>query len=439
MREDEQSAQSEDTWDEDERRLEPRPATGEAPFDLGEVFFSRTDARGVIQAGNYVFRRVAHYTWEQLIGAPHKMIRHPDMPKAVFWLLWNTIQKGLPVGAYVKNRAEDGLHYWVFACVVPCEGGYLSARIKPSSGLLATVKAEYAELLKLEQEEGLTPEQSAQVLLGRIRDLGFEDYQRFEGHALSEELLARDRGLGTPETPSILRHRSMLDAAIQLKAATETLVRDFDSVKIIPHNMRAIASRLEPTGGPFRTLSGDYGKMSADISAWFESNVIGENSNFAAINSSVNTSMFLDGVTQILHECAHQLFSERRRHHGSDIETERIYLKALADRYATQSTDSQAVVRVEAERILAACGQMQRHILSLQSTRVLCKIESARMGAAGVGLEDIIGQLGQFQAKIAEHLGDVQALSEAIQAFSMSTDNHAKTASNGPGRRTAMR
>ena len=102
-----------------ERREEPRPTKGEAPFGLGEVFFSRTDQRGVIKTGNYVFKRVSNYEWEELIGAPHKIIRHPDMPKAVFWLLWDAIAKGKPVGAYVKNRAKDGLHYWVYACVVP--------------------------------------------------------------------------------------------------------------------------------------------------------------------------------------------------------------------------------------------------------------------------------------------------------------------------------
>jgi len=62
----------------DTKQNEFRPAQGAAPFEQGEVFYSRTDKRGVIQSGNYIFRRVADYDWGELLGAPHKKIRHPD-------------------------------------------------------------------------------------------------------------------------------------------------------------------------------------------------------------------------------------------------------------------------------------------------------------------------------------------------------------------------
>jgi len=68
-----------------------RPSSGAAPFKERELFFSRTDKRGVIQSGNSVFQRVSDYTWDDLLGAPHKNNRHKDMPKAVFWLMWHTI------------------------------------------------------------------------------------------------------------------------------------------------------------------------------------------------------------------------------------------------------------------------------------------------------------------------------------------------------------
>ena len=152
-----------------EKRNELRPATGAAPFSLDEVFFSRTDERGVIVAGNYVFRRVAHYDWARMLGAPHKIIRHPDMPRAVFWLLWDRLKQGRPVGAYVKNRASDGLHYWVFAVVAPCDGGFLSARIKPTSALRDRIEQEYAALRALEREEDLAPEASAATTASQPR------------------------------------------------------------------------------------------------------------------------------------------------------------------------------------------------------------------------------------------------------------------------------
>ena len=121
----------------------------EVPFIFDELFFSRTDGRGVILAGNSVFQRVSHYSWNELIKKPHNVIRHPDMPKGVFWLLWDTIKRGDPVGAYVKNRAKDGRYYWVFAIITPVEGGYLSVRLKPSSDLFAVVAQEYKSLLAI--------------------------------------------------------------------------------------------------------------------------------------------------------------------------------------------------------------------------------------------------------------------------------------------------
>ena len=116
----------------------------EVPFGIEELFYSRTDARGVILAGNPVFRRVAGYDWGQLIGAPHRKVRHPATPKAVFRILWSTIQTGQPAVAYVCNRAADGRPYWVLATILPFGDAYLSVRIKPTSHLLATVKEIYA-------------------------------------------------------------------------------------------------------------------------------------------------------------------------------------------------------------------------------------------------------------------------------------------------------
>ncbi len=400
-----------------ERRVELRPKSGEAPFDLKEVFFSRTDARGVIQAGNYVFRRVADYDWSDLMGAPHRLIRHEDMPKGVFWLMWKTIQDGVPIGAYVKNKARDGLHYWVFASVVPCEDGYLSSRIKPVGPLRDVVEAEYAALRKLEQEEGLSPEESGLALLARLKDLGFPDYNRFEAHAFSEELLARQRGLGQIEDGGILRHRRMLEAADNLKTATDALIREFEVVRIVPNNMRVMASRLETTGGPFTALSGDYGAMSTEISQWFEHHVVGEKSNFATISTSVNNSMFLGGVSKIIDECHIALQGDRRLPDGMNMDAERARLSALSAQYHEDSRRGRAAVAEEARRILDSCNQMRRHVLGLSTTRVLCKIESARMGATGEGLDDIIGQLGRFQDRVAERLTRIEDLSGQIRTL----------------------
>jgi len=170
-----------------ERRDVSRPETGEAPFRTHETFFSHTNERGLIQSGNFIFQRVAGYDWDELLGAPHKIIRHPDMPKAVFWLFWDTLKKGRPIGAYIKNKAKDGLHYWVYAVAMPYRDGFLSVRIKPCGDCLDKIKEQYRILLSTEQNDGVKPEESAAALLQWIRDQGYADYSAFASNTLAAE------------------------------------------------------------------------------------------------------------------------------------------------------------------------------------------------------------------------------------------------------------
>ncbi|GLO73617.1 hypothetical protein MACH18_06970 [Phaeobacter italicus] len=400
-----------------DRRIESRPSRGEAPFALNEVFFSRTDSRGVIVTGNYVFRRVAHYEWDELLGAPHKIIRHQDMPKGVFQVFWDTIKSGKTIGAYVKNKSKDGLYYWVYAVVVPCGDGYLSARIKPTSAVFDTVRKVYADLLSAEQNEALSPEESAERLNQMIQDLGFDDYTQFSTHALSEELLSRDIGLKNEPDRKIAGLRKMQENAKTLVKETEGLIRDFDAMHTIPHNLRVIASRIEPAGGPVTVLSQNYGSMSRAMSDWFEAHVMGKDSNFAVIEAAVNNSLFVDCMARILKECDIQLQKERRGLGEIDMESERQVLADLVKQQLDGARKGLDQVDREAMRITNACQVMHRHFLGLSSTRVLCKIESARLPESGDTLADIIDQLGVFQERISHRLEKIAKLSTEIRAL----------------------
>ncbi|UWQ59428.1 PAS domain-containing protein [Leisingera caerulea] len=397
----------------EDRTLTAQTTGKEAHFALDEVFFSRTDDRGVIRAGNAVFSRVAKYPLEELLGAPHKIIRHPDMPRAVFQLLWDTIKGGGTVGAYVKNRASDGSFYWVFAIVTPCDGGYLSARIKPTSPLLRTVEKEYSRLRQAEQAEGLSPEDSAARLLDRLRELGFATYSDFAGHALAEELLARDAGLQRPAEARLAERRAMFSTAEQLVQETEALVQEFESMRTIPHNLRVIASRIEPAGGPVTVLSQNYSSMSREMSSWFEAHVWGKNSNFRAIRGTVTAAIFVEGLARILTECGHQLDQEDGSA-STDIAREQAILSELTQTQFTKARASLHDVRFEAGRIQKACLTLHRHFMALTTTRVLCKIECARLGHVGESLNSIIDELGQFQDRISARLEKISELSAAL-------------------------
>ena len=109
----------------------------ETVLDDYAFLVSETDAKGTILFANEDFCKIAEYTIDELIGNPHSMVRHKDMPKAAFADLWKTVQGGEVWTGYVKNSTKSGGYYWVFATVFPfesCDGskGYLSCRRKAS-------------------------------------------------------------------------------------------------------------------------------------------------------------------------------------------------------------------------------------------------------------------------------------------------------------------
>jgi PAS domain S-box-containing protein len=132
--------------------------TGEArTFAPDELIVSKTDLRGVITYANDVFLRISRYELDEVLGRPHNLIRHPEMPRAVFALLWQTLSEGRELFAYINNLASDGAHYWVLAHVTPsysADGaviGYHSNRRRPSPGAIRTVTPLYRRLVEEER------------------------------------------------------------------------------------------------------------------------------------------------------------------------------------------------------------------------------------------------------------------------------------------------
>jgi len=164
-----------------------RPTGVERTFGEDEIIVSKTDLKGRITYANRVFLRVAGYTEQEVLGAPHSVIRHPDMPRAVFQLLWDTIQDGREIFAYVVNLAKNGDHYWVLAHVTPTldDGGkiigYHSMRRKPArravekaAGLYKVLRAEEAK--HTNRAEGIAA--ATRVLVAQLAAAGVS-YEEF--------------------------------------------------------------------------------------------------------------------------------------------------------------------------------------------------------------------------------------------------------------------
>ncbi|TAN46893.1 MAG: PAS domain S-box protein [Methylococcaceae bacterium] len=155
--------------------------TGNERTFIGTII-SETDLAGNITMANDVFEKVSGYTQQELIGAPHNILRHPEMPRCVFKLLWATVPDKKSISAYVVNRAKNGDHYWVLATVTPkldAAGnlvGYRSERAIPNRSVIKDViQPLYASLLAEEKkynnsDEGM--ESSFRMVLNLLQEKG---------------------------------------------------------------------------------------------------------------------------------------------------------------------------------------------------------------------------------------------------------------------------
>jgi PAS domain S-box-containing protein len=131
-------------------------------FDENRFIVSKTDLTGNIIYANDLLIEISGYSEQELMGASHNIVRHPDMPRAVFQLLWDKIQAGDEIFAYVKNRAKSGKHYWVHSYFTPMYDaksgsiiGYHSVRRSPSTQGIAAIEPIYRKMLEAEKNGGI--------------------------------------------------------------------------------------------------------------------------------------------------------------------------------------------------------------------------------------------------------------------------------------------
>jgi len=125
-----------------------------------DFIVSKADLKGRITYSNKVFAEYSGFTESEFMGKQHNIVRHPDMPRCVFKLLWQHIENGQEIFAYVKNLCKDGSFYWVLANVTPSRDeqglivGYYSVRRKPNPKAMSVVIPLYKQLLQIEQNAG---------------------------------------------------------------------------------------------------------------------------------------------------------------------------------------------------------------------------------------------------------------------------------------------
>ncbi|WP_413282904.1 PAS domain-containing protein [Vibrio sp. MA40-2] len=156
----------------------------EITFMTDELIVSKTDRNGNITYANRTFMKVSNFSEQKILGNPHNIIRHPDMPKGVFYGLWKTLKSEREFFGFVKNITADGNYYWVFANITPdyLDGnvvGYYSVRRKASQQAVATIEPFYQQMLALEKnnKSSNVAEHSWQWLTQQLQDTMDMNYE----------------------------------------------------------------------------------------------------------------------------------------------------------------------------------------------------------------------------------------------------------------------
>ena len=158
------------------------PTRQERVMKSEDFIISKTDTKGKLTYCNEIFMDMSMMTERELIGKPHSIVRHPDMPKIVFTLLWEHISTGNEIFAYVKNLSKDGSFYWVFANVTPSYDdknniiGYHSVRIKPNEKALEVIKPLYAKLLEIEKSQGVEASKEALNEILKEKGVSYDEF-----------------------------------------------------------------------------------------------------------------------------------------------------------------------------------------------------------------------------------------------------------------------
>jgi PAS domain S-box-containing protein len=153
----------------------PIPRDNEIKLNTKRYIVSKTDTQGIIEYGNDYFVEISGYSEEELIGRPHSLIRHPDMPKIVFKMMWDRINKAQNIMAVVKNLAKDGSYYWVITEFEPKVDpitneiiSHTAFRKAAPAKVVEAIAPIYAKLIEIEKEDGM--EASEKYLRGFLEE-----------------------------------------------------------------------------------------------------------------------------------------------------------------------------------------------------------------------------------------------------------------------------
>lgn len=414
-------------------------AMKEAKFDLNELFFSITDHASTILSGNEVFVRISGYSKAELIGQFHNIIRHPDMPRAVFKTFWDLLKEDKPVVAYVKNRTKEGGFYWVLAAVFPMNGQYVSIRIKPNSAIFSVVRELYFKLLMAESKGGM--EASEPLLKTLLNDLGFDNYEHFMSSALLAELVERKKSMGSFDSASEVSHEA--DSALNhqlssLLSNSQVLMKRYDlwfekidlftQVKsmfeekgiLLRHLARDIVFlSLNASVASYKVATGGetFGVLASDIRINAKENdtLIEHIHELAqSLSNTLNEMIFTVSVIRIQIEMVHYFLQETLSNSGSvstlELGENLEILIGLVSYYSDKLNTLQRSMEHAIKESLKNLEQLEQQVMYLGYIQVYGIIEAAGNNDETIGFGGIFSQLKDLIRRTSDEIAIMQKM-----------------------------
>ncbi len=166
--------------------IQVAPSPVEQTFSLDELIVSKTDLKGRITYANRTFMRLCNFSEKKLLGQPHNIIRHPDMPRGVFYAMWKCLKAKQEFFGFVKNITSDGHYYWVFANITPDYIndkviGFYSVRRQAPKAAVIQIEQAYQQMLQIERSrsENEAPKASWEWLTTQILSEHQMNYEEF--------------------------------------------------------------------------------------------------------------------------------------------------------------------------------------------------------------------------------------------------------------------
>lgn len=388
------------------------PTDDERVLPPGRLSFTISNRRGIIQSGDMLFAQLSARDPASIAGAHHRFLRHPDMPRAVFARSWELLHAGGSAAAYVKNLSADGRFFWVFSAVIPVCDGHVAIRSAPRGPLFGPVSAAYRRLHAVERQgEGMAAQLAR--MDGELAALGFPDFTSFMARVLQSETAHLPADTGSPGLvrSEIVELRSKIAG---LDRAQRELAEAVRALHLIPTNMRIIASRLEPSGGPVSAIADRYKHDSAELIARMIDGQSIRNGSAAPLIEVLDDMLIHDAIIRLLTAAACQAEGQAESQGGFGLHSgaqAAALMRASCDAPPEGITVlTPAELRMRLHQVRHGAEAVIRLMAGLEQVRILGEVESSRVRDDDQGLSAVVAQLRAFHDDVRERLRPMMLL-----------------------------